>query len=87
MTLPAWPTIPSILPESAPFTPEQRTWLNGFFAGFLSLDGAVTPLSPEEAAQLMPGLVAPLPCRPAPVTMTMTKKRLGTTRQCCLPSA
>ena len=62
MTLPAWPTIPSILPESAPFTPEQRTWLNGFFAGFLSLDGAVTPLSPEEAAQLMPGLLdAPPP--------------------------
>jgi sulfite reductase (NADPH) flavoprotein alpha-component len=61
MTLPAWPTVPSILPESAPFTPEQRTWLNGFFAGFLSLDGAVTPLSPEEAAQLAPGLVAPPP--------------------------
>jgi sulfite reductase (NADPH) flavoprotein alpha-component len=62
MTLPAWPTIPSILPESAPFTAEQRTWLNGFFAGFLSLDGAVTPLSPEEAAQLMPGLLdAPPP--------------------------
>jgi sulfite reductase (NADPH) flavoprotein alpha-component len=63
MTLPAWATIPSILPESAPFTPEQRTWLNGFFAGFLSLDGAVTPLSPEEAAQLMPGLLdaPPLP--------------------------
>src|SRR5262249_40461977 len=63
MTLPARPIIPSILPESAPFTPEQRTWLNGFFAGYLSLEGPVTPLSPAEAARLLPGLfeAAPLP--------------------------
>ena len=27
------PPIPALLPESAPFTPEQRAWLNGFFAG------------------------------------------------------
>jgi sulfite reductase (NADPH) flavoprotein alpha-component len=27
-----------VLPESAPFTPEQRSWLNGFFAGLLGLD-------------------------------------------------
>jgi sulfite reductase (NADPH) flavoprotein alpha-component len=27
-----------VLPESAPFTPAQRAWLNGFFAGVLSLD-------------------------------------------------
>ncbi len=37
-----------ILPESAPFTPSQRAWLNGFFAGVLSLDeisstGATVP--------------------------------------------
>ncbi len=51
------PAILQILPDSAPFTPEQRTWLNGFFAGFLGLDQAVTPLSPEEAAALMPGLL------------------------------
>src|ERR1700730_2998652 len=51
------PAILQILPESAPFTPEQRTWLNGFFAGFLGLDQAVTPLSREEAAALMPGLL------------------------------
>jgi sulfite reductase (NADPH) flavoprotein alpha-component len=31
-------TIP-VLPESAPFTPAQRAWLNGFFAGLLGLDG------------------------------------------------
>ena len=28
----------NILPETAPFSKEQRAWLNGFFAGMLSLD-------------------------------------------------
>src|SRR5205809_2288096 len=56
MNLAPFPSIPEFLPESAPFTPEQRTWLNGFFAGFISLEGgAVTPLSPAESAALMPG--------------------------------
>ena len=42
---------PRVLPESAPFTPEQRAWLNGFFAGLLSARRAAsTPLSPEETA-------------------------------------
>jgi sulfite reductase (NADPH) flavoprotein alpha-component len=27
-----------MIPEGAPFSPEQRAWLNGFFAGILSLD-------------------------------------------------
>ena len=44
------PPILRILPESAPFTPEQRIWLDGFFAGFLGLDQAVTPLTSAEAA-------------------------------------
>src|SRR5215831_5767640 len=48
------PPIPELIPESAPFTAEQRTWLNGFFAGVLSLDGGVKPLSDAEAAALMP---------------------------------
>jgi sulfite reductase (NADPH) flavoprotein alpha-component len=47
------PPIPSLIPESAPFSPEQRTWLNGFFAGLLSLDGGVNPLSAAEAAALL----------------------------------
>jgi sulfite reductase (NADPH) flavoprotein alpha-component len=50
------PPILEILPESAPFTPEQRTWLNGFFAGLLQLDAPAKPLSPEETAGLIPGL-------------------------------
>ena len=29
-----------VLPETAPFTVAQRAWLNGFFAGVLSLDGS-----------------------------------------------
>ena len=50
------PPIPSLVPETAPFSNEQRAWLNGFFAGLVSLDGAgVTALSPEQSAALMPG--------------------------------
>jgi sulfite reductase (NADPH) flavoprotein alpha-component len=50
------PTHPvSLIPESAPFTAEQRVWLSGLFAGLLSLEGGVTPLSPEQVAALLPG--------------------------------
>ncbi|HEY1473458.1 MAG TPA: sulfite reductase subunit alpha [Pseudolabrys sp.] len=57
MSIAPRPPIPSLIPESAPFTPEQRTWLNGLFAGMISLDESVTPLSSEEAAKLVPGMV------------------------------
>lgn len=30
--------IPSLVPESAPFSPEQRAWLNGFFAAYLGVE-------------------------------------------------
>jgi sulfite reductase (NADPH) flavoprotein alpha-component len=60
MSLPTRPPFATLIAENAPFTPEQREWLNGFFAGLLSLDGGVTPLSAEEAAALMPrGLAGP----------------------------
>jgi sulfite reductase (NADPH) flavoprotein alpha-component len=52
------PVIVNLLPDNAPFTPEQRIWLSGLFAGLLGIDQAVTPLSPEEAAALVPGLDA-----------------------------
>jgi sulfite reductase (NADPH) flavoprotein alpha-component len=52
------PAMLQLLPENAPFTAEQRTWLSGLFAGLLGIDQAVTPLSPEQAAALVPGLVA-----------------------------
>ena len=44
----------SIVPENAPFTVDQRVWLNGFFAGLL--EGDVAALSPQDAAALMPGV-------------------------------
>ena len=47
--------LPSLIPESAPFSAEQRIWLNGLFAGLLALEPGVTPLSPEQAAALLPG--------------------------------
>jgi len=45
---------PFLIPPSAPFTPEQRAWLSGFFAGFAAPDdGAVTPLTPEANAAVL----------------------------------
>lgn len=32
------PAVTTLIPENAPFSIEQRAWLNGFFAGMLSLD-------------------------------------------------
>jgi len=54
MLLPQDP-LPSLIPESAPFSAEQRVWLNGLFAGLLSLDGSITALSLEQATALLPG--------------------------------
>jgi sulfite reductase (NADPH) flavoprotein alpha-component len=51
------PPIPSLIPESAPFTPEQRTWLNGLFAGLFGLPDNVTPVSNADAAKLLAGLL------------------------------
>lgn len=42
-------TIP-ILPESAPFSPPQRAWLNGFFAGLLTEQGNVATIAPPAPA-------------------------------------
>ncbi|GLK75670.1 sulfite reductase [Methylopila jiangsuensis] len=50
--------LPPLVPENAPFSPEQRAWLNGFFAGLLSLDGGVQALSRDAATAL---LGSPLP--------------------------
>jgi sulfite reductase (NADPH) flavoprotein alpha-component len=52
------PPIPTLIPESAPFSAEQRTWLNGFVAGLLGLDGGVNPLSRAETAALMQGVAS-----------------------------
>ena len=53
------PPLPNLVPETAPFTEEQRVWLNGFFAGLISLDNAgLTPLTAEQNAALMGAPVA-----------------------------
>ena len=57
MSITQRPPIPSFVPESAPFSPEQRTWLNGLFAGMISLDDSVTALSSEQAAKLLPDVL------------------------------
>jgi len=57
MSMSPRPPIPSFIPESAPFTLEQRTWLNGLFAGLFGLEAGATPLSSAEVAKLIPGLV------------------------------
>jgi sulfite reductase (NADPH) flavoprotein alpha-component len=43
-----------IIPANAPFSDAQRSWLNGFFAGFLQLDGT-TPLTLEQGAAVIGG--------------------------------
>jgi sulfite reductase (NADPH) flavoprotein alpha-component len=43
-----------IIPQSAPFSEAQRSWLNGFFAGLLSTDGT-KPLSAEQGAAVLQG--------------------------------
>jgi sulfite reductase (NADPH) flavoprotein alpha-component len=43
-----------VIPETAPFSEAQRSWLNGFLVGMLSLDGSV-PLAPEAGAAVLQG--------------------------------
>ena len=43
-----------IIPANAPFSNAQRAWLNGFFAGFLQLDGT-TPLGAQQGAAVVEG--------------------------------
>ena len=39
--------IPSLIPENAPFSTEQRAWLNGFFAAYLGVNGEPAPRMPR----------------------------------------
>jgi sulfite reductase (NADPH) flavoprotein alpha-component len=54
MNSPMRPPLATLVPENAPFSPEQRVWLNGFFAGLL--EGDASALSPQDAAALLPGV-------------------------------
>lgn len=42
------------LPENAPFTPEQRAWMNGFLAGLFSNANGLGAPSPQPAAPVKP---------------------------------
>jgi sulfite reductase (NADPH) flavoprotein alpha-component len=59
MSMESRPPVPGLVPENAPFTPEQRSWLNGLFAGLASIeDGSVKALSADESIGLMAGAPA-----------------------------
>ena len=64
----------NLIPETAPFSAEQRAWLNGFFAGLVSLDAAR-----RHRAVAGAGRRADAGRWPA---MATTAKRPGTTRPC-----
>jgi sulfite reductase (NADPH) flavoprotein alpha-component len=66
--LPSNPAILNLLPDNAPFSSEQRIWLSGLFAGLLGIDQAVTPLSAEQAAALVPGLGGQAEADEGPIT-------------------
>ena len=38
------------IPENAPFTPEQRGWLNGLLAGLFSVASAIPASAPATAS-------------------------------------
>jgi sulfite reductase (NADPH) flavoprotein alpha-component len=43
-----------LIPDTAPFSPEQRAWLNGFFAGIFSRGSVATSASEQKPAPLIP---------------------------------
>ncbi len=65
-----------VIPENAPFSDAQRTWLNGFLVGLLQLDGSV-PLSPEQGAALLQGAAGDIDDGEAPwhdQTLALTER-------------
>ena len=62
MSLPTRPPIATLIAENAPFTPEQREWLNGFFAGVLSLE---FPIDRVQTLVILIPLPSPAPIRQA----------------------
>ena len=41
--------LPSLIPENAPFSPQQRAWLNGFLAGLYGGASAGVSIAPAPA--------------------------------------
>jgi sulfite reductase (NADPH) flavoprotein alpha-component len=58
----------SLIPESAPFNPEQRAWLNGFLAGWLGINGEAGPENGATIAQSAASLMNPRLAAPAAQT-------------------
>ncbi|HUC61284.1 MAG TPA: sulfite reductase subunit alpha [Alphaproteobacteria bacterium] len=50
MTDQAQPPLVELIPATAPFTPAQRAWLNGFFNGLMSAEAKAAPNSTAPAA-------------------------------------
>jgi sulfite reductase (NADPH) flavoprotein alpha-component len=50
------PPMQLLIPESAPFSPEQRMWLNGFFAGLLSVEAELGAAGANGTASAAPAL-------------------------------
>ncbi len=48
----AVPALPSLIPENAPFSSEQRAWLNGFFSAYLGVTGAVEGVEGSAPSEL-----------------------------------
>ena len=55
------PPATPLIPDNAPFSADQRAWLNGFFAGLLSLEGGRAATSSDllAASAMGTGLAAP----------------------------
>ena len=51
--------IPALIPENAPFSTEQRAWLNGFFAAYLGVVVNATPHGLAGAALGLLGIFIP----------------------------
>lgn len=47
------PPVPPYIPESAPFSPEQRAWLNGFMAGLFTPAPPVNGATPQASEPLL----------------------------------
>ena len=70
----------TLVPETAPFNPEQRAWLNGFLSGWLGMQ--------EAAGAVAGGFAGVAPLRsPARTHLRPPKSRTspGTTPRCRWP--
>jgi len=59
----------SLIPDSAPFNPEQRAWLNGFLAGWIGLNGPGASASADglaAAGNALAAIVQAAPPEPEP---------------------